>query len=168
MILTIHQSSLTWHRILTQLLHRARQHHHCKKQYKRLSHLFLLPIDIHEKCYGNFFCPEDQKPSRNDSLEHEEVDLCIKTDYQGYVYWGEYSLCFAGVLHQEECFRLILSRGANPDLQVILKRFSISHENRNGKNLAIIKWQQFFIFEVGKHFNFKLKLNVLKFWHLLT
>ena len=79
---------------------------------------FFIPLDIHEKCYGNFFCPEDQKPSRNDSLEHEEVDLCIKTDYQGYVYWGEYSLCFAGVLHQEECFRLILSRGANPDLQV--------------------------------------------------
>ena len=75
-------------------------------------------IEIHEKCYGNFFCADDQKMSRNDSLEHEEVDLCVKTDYQGFVYWGEYPLCFAGVLHQEECFRLILSRGANPDLQV--------------------------------------------------
>ena len=75
-------------------------------------------IEIHEKCYGNFFCADDQKMSRNDSLEHEEVDLCVKTDYQGFVYWGEYPLCFAGVLHQEECFRLILARGANPDLQV--------------------------------------------------
>ena len=75
-------------------------------------------IEIHEKCYGNFFCADDQKMSRNDSLDHEEVDLCVKTDYQGFVYWGEYPLCFAGVLHQEECFRLILSRGANPDLQV--------------------------------------------------
>ncbi len=33
------------------------------------------------------------------------------------MYWGEYPLCFAAVLNQEECFRLILSRGANPDLQ---------------------------------------------------
>ena len=73
-------------------------------------------INIHEKCYGNFFCPEDQKPSRNDSLDHEYVDVCTKTNYAGYVYWGEYSLCFAAVLSQEECFRLILSRGGNPDL----------------------------------------------------
>ena len=28
-------------------------------------------INIHEECYGNFFCPEDQKPSRNDSLGPE-------------------------------------------------------------------------------------------------
>ena len=73
-------------------------------------------INIHEECYGNFFCPEDQKPSRNDSLEHERVDVKLMTDYKGYVYWGEYSLSFAAVLNQEECFRLILSRGANPDL----------------------------------------------------
>ncbi len=73
-------------------------------------------IEIHEKCFGNFFCPEDQKPSRNDSLDHEEVDLCIETNYAGYVYWGEYPLSFAAVLNQEECFRLILARGANPDL----------------------------------------------------
>ena len=38
---------------------------------------------IHEKCYGNFFCPEDQKASRNDSLTHEEVDVCLKSNYQG-------------------------------------------------------------------------------------
>ena len=73
-------------------------------------------INIHEECYGNFFCPEDQKPSRSDSLDHERVDVRLLTDYKGYVYWGEYSLSFAAVLSQEECFRLILSRGANPDL----------------------------------------------------
>ena len=28
-------------------------------------------INIHEECYGNFFCAEDQKPSRNDSLGQE-------------------------------------------------------------------------------------------------
>ena len=68
-------------------------------------------IEIQEKCYGNFFCPEDQKISRTDALDHEYVDVCLKTNYGGYVYWGEYSLCFAAVLHQEECFRLVLSRG---------------------------------------------------------
>ena len=75
-------------------------------------------VNIHERAYGNFFCPEDQKPSRNDSLTHEEVDVCIKSNYDGYVYWGEYPLNFAAVLNQEECYRLILSRGANHDLQV--------------------------------------------------
>ena len=48
---------------------------------------------------------------RNDSIDHEYVDVCVKTNYAGYVYWGEYSLVFAAVLNQEECFRLILSRG---------------------------------------------------------
>ena len=76
----------------------------------------LFFSDFHEKCYGNFFCPEDQKMSRMDSLEHEYVEVCTKTNYAGYVYWGEYSLCFAAVLNQEECFRLILSRGINLDM----------------------------------------------------
>ncbi|XP_059093541.1 transient receptor potential cation channel subfamily V member 5-like isoform X2 [Tigriopus californicus] len=74
-------------------------------------------VDIHERCYGNFMCPEDQKASRSDSLDHEIVDVCTKSNYQGYVAWGEYSLSFAAKLGQEECYRLILSRGGNHDLQ---------------------------------------------------
>lgn len=34
-----------------------------------------------------------------------------------YVYWGEYPLSFAACLGQEECYRLILARGADPDKQ---------------------------------------------------
>lgn len=34
-----------------------------------------------------------------------------------YVYWGEYPLTFAACLGQEESFRLMLSRGADPDAQ---------------------------------------------------
>lgn len=34
-------------------------------------------------CFGAFFCPDDQKGSRTDSLEHEYVDLNQKTDYPG-------------------------------------------------------------------------------------
>lgn len=34
-----------------------------------------------------------------------------------YVYWGEYPLSFAACLGQEECYRLMLARGANPNNQ---------------------------------------------------
>lgn len=33
------------------------------------------------------------------------------------MYWGEYPLSFAACLGQEECYRLMLSRGADPDAQ---------------------------------------------------
>ena len=34
-----------------------------------------------------------------------------------YVYWGEYPLSFAACLGQEECYRLMLARGANSSNQ---------------------------------------------------
>ncbi|XP_017298846.1 transient receptor potential cation channel subfamily V member 5 [Diaphorina citri] len=73
--------------------------------------------NYHERCFGNFMCPEDQKASRTDSLDHEWVNLSVETNYEGYVYWGEYPLTFAACLNQEECYRLMLARGANPDSQ---------------------------------------------------
>ncbi|KAK7863240.1 hypothetical protein R5R35_001452 [Gryllus longicercus] len=80
---------------------------------------FLLDsgADVHERCFGNFMSPEDQKASRNDSQDHEWVNVCTLTNYEGYVYWGEYPLSFAACLGQEECYRLVLARGANPDAQ---------------------------------------------------
>ncbi|PBC29938.1 Transient receptor potential cation channel subfamily V member [Apis cerana cerana] len=80
---------------------------------------FLLDsgADVHERCIGNFMCPEDQKASRTDSLDHEWVCVTPETNYNGYVYWGEYPLNFAACLGQEECYRLILARGADPDKQ---------------------------------------------------
>ncbi|GBP18545.1 Transient receptor potential cation channel subfamily V member 6 [Eumeta japonica] len=80
---------------------------------------FLLDAgaNYHERCYGNFMCPEDQKASRNDCLDHEWVNVQPETNYKGYVYWGEYPLSFAACLGQEECYRLILARGADPDKQ---------------------------------------------------
>ena len=41
------------------------------------------------------------------------------TNYAGYVAWGEYPFAFAACLEQEECYRLMLSKGANHDLQDI-------------------------------------------------
>ncbi|KAJ0181333.1 hypothetical protein K1T71_003418 [Dendrolimus kikuchii] len=80
---------------------------------------FLLDAgaNYHERCYGNFMCPEDQKASRTDSFDHEWVNVQPDTNYSGYVYWGEYPLSFAACLGQEECYRLILARGADPDKQ---------------------------------------------------
>uniref|UniRef100_A0AC34RML0 Uncharacterized protein n=1 Tax=Panagrolaimus sp. JU765 TaxID=591449 RepID=A0AC34RML0_9BILA len=39
--------------------------------------------DFNQRCYGAFFCADDQKAGRTDSLEHEYVDLPTKTDYEG-------------------------------------------------------------------------------------
>ncbi|XP_050307114.1 transient receptor potential cation channel subfamily V member 1 isoform X2 [Anthonomus grandis grandis] len=80
---------------------------------------FLLAanVNIQERCFGNFMCPEDQKSSRSDSLDHEWVNVSPITNYDGYVYWGEYPLTFAACLGQEESFRLILAKGADLDAQ---------------------------------------------------
>lgn len=49
---------------------------------------FLLDAgaDYHERCCGNFMCPEDQKASRSDSLDHEWVNVTRDTNYVGYVF----------------------------------------------------------------------------------
>ena len=49
----------------------------------------------------------------------QETDICLVTNYEGYVAWGEYPFAFAACLEQEECYRLMLSKGANHDLQDI-------------------------------------------------
>lgn len=73
--------------------------------------------DYQERCFGNFMSPEDQKPTRTDSVDHEWVCVNPMTNYEGYVYWGEYPMSFAACLGQEECYRLILARGADPNAQ---------------------------------------------------
>ncbi|XP_052249252.1 transient receptor potential cation channel subfamily V member 6-like isoform X4 [Dreissena polymorpha] len=80
---------------------------------------FLLDkgANYHERACGMFFTPFDQKDSRTDSLDHEWVDVCEETNYEGHVYFGEYPLSFAACLGQEECVRLLIAKGANPNLQ---------------------------------------------------
>lgn len=48
---------------------------------------FLLDAgaNYHERCYGNFMCPEDQKASRSDSFDHEWVNVQPETNYNGYL-----------------------------------------------------------------------------------
>ncbi|XP_078323529.1 transient receptor potential cation channel subfamily V member 5-like isoform X4 [Crassostrea virginica] len=80
---------------------------------------FLLDngADVHERACGNFFCPDDQKSSRMDTYDHEWVYVTEKTNYEGHVYLGEYPLSFAACLGQEECVRLLIAKGANPNFQ---------------------------------------------------
>uniref|UniRef100_A0A1I7ZKR4 ANK_REP_REGION domain-containing protein n=1 Tax=Steinernema glaseri TaxID=37863 RepID=A0A1I7ZKR4_9BILA len=73
--------------------------------------------DVHQRCYGSFFCAEDQKSSRTDSLEHEWVDLVHNTRYTGQMYWGEYPLSFAACTNQPDCFRLLRACKADPNQQ---------------------------------------------------
>ncbi|KAH7718990.1 OCR-2 protein [Aphelenchoides avenae] len=80
---------------------------------------FLLKngADVNQRCYGAFFCPEDQKGSRTDSVEHEYVELSLKTEYTGRMYFGEYPLSFAACIEQFDCYRLLRAKQANPNLQ---------------------------------------------------
>lgn len=82
---------------------------------------FLLDAgsEIHERCCGTFMSPEDQKGTRYDILEQEPVCVNPITNYEGYVYWGEYPLSFAACLSQEECYRLVLAKHADPNNQDI-------------------------------------------------
>lgn len=40
--------------------------------------------------------------------------LFLYAEYFRYVYWGEYPASFAACLGQEDCYRLILAKGADP------------------------------------------------------
>ncbi|XP_023309951.1 transient receptor potential cation channel subfamily V member 5 [Anoplophora glabripennis] len=118
---------------------------------------FLLDANVNfqERCFGNFMCPEDQKSSRTDCVDHEWVNVYPETNYEGYVYWGEYPLTFAACLGQEECFRLMLSRGADPDAQ-----------DTNGNTvlhlLVIYQKLEFFdtAYEVGSSLSIRNVLNL--------
>ncbi|XP_074641499.1 transient receptor potential cation channel subfamily V member 5-like isoform X2 [Tubulanus polymorphus] len=72
---------------------------------------------LYDRACGNFFCADDQKDERNDYSDYEWIALPKKTSHIGKVYWGEYPLSFAACLNQEECVRLLLAHGADPNRQ---------------------------------------------------
>ncbi|XP_048584484.1 transient receptor potential cation channel subfamily V member 6 [Nematostella vectensis] len=76
-------------------------------------------IDIHQRACGAFFCPDDQKSSREDCETQESVVLCTETNYQSLsnTYWGEYPLSFAACLGQEDTVKYLLHRRACPNKQ---------------------------------------------------
>ncbi|PAV57531.1 hypothetical protein WR25_04828 [Diploscapter pachys] len=73
--------------------------------------------DVNQRCLGAFFCTEDQKASRTDNMEHEEVELSVKTNYMGSMYFGEYPLSFAVCMEQPDMFRLLVAFKVNLNAQ---------------------------------------------------
>ena len=80
---------------------------------------FLLfhNVDMHQRCCGKFFCPDDQKTSRQESLTEEYPIVPTQTNYMGRFYFGEYPLSFAAVIEQMDCVKLLLAKGADPNRQ---------------------------------------------------
>ncbi|KAL3984588.1 Ankyrin repeats (3 copies) family protein [Acanthocheilonema viteae] len=78
-----------------------------------VSFLLQQGANVNQRCYGASFCPDDQKSSRTDSLEHEYVELSLKTCYSGKMYFGEYPLSFAACINQIDCFRLLVAKKAD-------------------------------------------------------
>ncbi|CAD6195654.1 unnamed protein product [Caenorhabditis auriculariae] len=118
-------------------LHQAIINQDCKMVYT----LLRLGADVNSRCYGAFFCADDQKTSRTDSLEHEYVDLSLKTNYSGNMYFGEYPLSFAVCLNQPDCFRLLLAFKASPNAQDTngntVLHLCVIHENMKMFKLAL-------------------------------
>ncbi len=80
---------------------------------------FLLAndADVHQRCCGRFFAPNDQKNERKESYFGECPKVSIKTNYEGWCYYGEYPLSFAAVLNQEEIIHLLISKNADINKQ---------------------------------------------------
>ncbi|TKR60912.1 hypothetical protein L596_028093 [Steinernema carpocapsae] len=84
---------------------------------RMVNYLLQNGADVNQRCYGAFFCCEDQKSSRTDSLEHEYVELKQETNYVGRMYFGEYPLAFAACTNQFDCYRLLRMKRADPNLK---------------------------------------------------
>lgn len=143
--------------------------------------------DVHERCLGSFFLPNDQIDTANSAIKNEiekitAVDLnenhllnTLDTNYDGYAYWGEYPLSFAICLGLADCYKLLLAKRANPNKQdsngnsslhmaVIANRidmFDLCYSN--GANLSILNRQNLSPLTLAA----KLK-KVEMFFHILT
>jgi transient receptor potential cation channel subfamily V member 5 len=80
---------------------------------------FLLSCgaNYHQRASGTFFNPDDQRTGREDPLDEEHSILPLRTNYHGYAYFGEYPISFAALINQEECIRLLIAYGADPNMQ---------------------------------------------------
>jgi ankyrin repeat protein len=72
--------------------------------------------NIHQRCVGKFFLPDDQK-NKTESNGTEYPTLPVSTNYQGLSYFGEYPLSFAAVLNLEDIVRLLIAAGADVNKQ---------------------------------------------------
>ncbi|KIH62823.1 ankyrin repeat protein [Ancylostoma duodenale] len=118
-------------------LHQAVINQDCHMAYM----LLKKGADVNVRCYGAFFCAEDQKAGRTDSLEHEYVELPLKTAYTGHMYFGEYPLSFAACMNHPDVYRLLIAFKANPNAQDTngntVLHMCVIHENMEMFRLAM-------------------------------
>jgi transient receptor potential cation channel subfamily V protein 5 len=81
-----------------------------------VKYLLSLGADVHQRCTGRFFLPDDQK-DKLDPHRGEIPRLSTRSNYKGFTYFGEYPLTFAAILSQYECVRLLLAYGADINKQ---------------------------------------------------
>ncbi|CAJ0938994.1 unnamed protein product, partial [Mesorhabditis belari] len=109
-----------------------------------MAHILLKKgANVHTRCYGAFFCAEDQRSHRGDIPDEESVQLPIRTNYTGRMYFGEYPLSFAACMNEEDCFRLLIAYKANPNNQDCngntVLHMCVIHENLKMLRLAVDK-----------------------------
>ena len=80
-------------------------------------HLLARGANIHERNCGKFFCTEDQRMKRKNTLTSEWPLVPTSTNYKGISYFGEYALSVASSLNQIDCVRLLLAYKADPSKQ---------------------------------------------------
>lgn len=80
--------------------------------------LLFYGADVHQRCFGKFFCCDDQRSLRTNYIDDELFGIPEETNYMSTnPYLGEYPLSFAAVLNQEESLRLLMAKKADPDMQ---------------------------------------------------
>ncbi|XP_067949718.1 transient receptor potential cation channel subfamily V member 5-like [Watersipora subatra] len=104
---------------------------------------FLLDYDQHgmtirERAFGIFFSCDDQITSRKDQQDSELIKISVKTDYKGYLYWGEYPLSFAACLGQEECLRLLFSTMKRPEESARIDPYAQDHNGNTVLHMLVI------------------------------
>lgn len=48
-----------------------------------VKHFLDNGANVHSRCIGKFFCPDDQKDARMNCLNHEHYILPVETNYEG-------------------------------------------------------------------------------------
>jgi transient receptor potential cation channel subfamily V member 5 len=87
------------------------------ENYGMVKYLLSNGADVHQRCCGKFFLPEDQKNARRVLLNSDAPTLPVETNYAGYFYYGEYPLSYAALLNQNDCVRLLIAYGADLNMQ---------------------------------------------------
>lgn len=129
---------------------------------------------VNQRATGRFFLPEDQKNTRTK-----------QTNYEGYAYYGEYSLAFAACFGYMDIYDYLIDNGADPNLQdsfgntslhmVVIAdqpemyKYMVKHHKKpakrdivNQENLTPLALAS----KLGRHRLFKeiLELNSIEFW----